>query len=149
MKSSHELKKELLLEGWLPSEVNGLFNARTPSGERQKLPNIDSPAYMAMRKSRIQYIADLTRLGWTAEEIRWKIAQFRKHNSDTFMFLKLSYAPKRKLSDLAASYKRSARAKITKSLGYIYGRRLKRATVRRRAPNRPMIIRRRLIKNEQ
>jgi hypothetical protein len=45
MKTAREVKREMLSEGWLPSEVYGMLHAKTPSGKQQPTPNIDSPAF--------------------------------------------------------------------------------------------------------
>ncbi len=169
MKTRYEIKKEMLKEGWLPSEINGMLNAKTPSGQTQKLPDIDSPVYLAMRRSRMRYVADLTRLGWTRDEIMWKLVQYHKgKKNDPFAFLKAEYRQKPKLKDFqgAVALRISKRAikgarpsveqrriderkSLTRGLGYSYGRKLKRVVVQRRAPARPnLMIRRRVIRNE-
>lgn len=169
MKSSSEIKREMYSEGWLPSEIYGITHALTPSGNRQKLPNIDSPAFLAMRRSRIRYIADLTRLGWTQDEIRWKLVQYHKsHRDDPFGFLKAEYRASKKMDDLSGAvalkqqrawkrnqssvdYRRAnERRSLTLGLGFIYGRKLKRSVVARRAPNKPvLIIKRRKVTNNE
>jgi len=138
---SKKIKADMIAEGWLPSEIRAFDTAKTPSGAQQHF-NIDSKAFLAMRRSRVRYVADLRRAGWEAYEIKEKIAKFTKRRDyDPFSFLKLSYQPAKKLVDFQDAMlrrKSKIRGAVTKGLGYNYGRSARNATVRRRVPPRPV-----------
>jgi hypothetical protein len=146
-----KLKKELLSEGFLPREIRDIDNAKTPDGKRQNF-NINSKVFSAFRRSRINYIADLKSVGWTLYEIRQKIVDhYKRDDLDVFGFLKLEYRPGKKigsLPDAVLRRKSIIRAKVTKRLGYNYGRSSKREGIRRLIPRpaHPIIIRRRIKK---
>jgi hypothetical protein len=164
-----EDKRTLRSEGWLFSEIRQLNSATTPSGKEQPRIDINSKVWLAIRRSRVRYVADLKRNGWTNDEIIMKISNYYKSGkTDAFSWLKAEYHPARKIQDFQAAIERkiqkrawkrgissvdhqrvTARANITKKMGYIYGRNLKRATVRRRMPVRPVIRRviRRKVQN--
>jgi hypothetical protein len=137
---SKAIKAEMRKEGWLNSEIDDFINAKTPSGGKQHF-NVDSKVFLAMRRSRVQYVKDLTRAGWNRLEIKEKIAKFHKGKGhDAFFFLKQEYAPHEKLKDFSDAMlrrKSKIRSAITRGLGYNYGRSARNKVVRRRVPPRP------------
>jgi hypothetical protein len=158
---SKEEKYNLISEGWLPFEINAMMGAKTPSGSLQSKIAINGKAWKAVRSSRIRYITDLRRNGWSGDEIRLKIANFyrgKDRGSAVWQWLKAEYHPHDKIKDFTEAVQRRAykhnkpsvdiqrsiaRKELTHSMGYIYGRKLKRVIVRSRMPARPrpMMIR--------
>jgi hypothetical protein len=154
-------KKQLIEEGWLPFEVSAMMGAKTPSGTAQSNIAINGKAWGAVRRSRIRYITDLRRNGWSGDEIRLKIANFyrgKDRGSAVWQWLKAEYHPHDKIKDFTEAVQRraykhgkpsiaiqraEARKELTHDMGYIYGRKLKRVIVRSRMPARPrpMMIR--------
>lgn len=148
-------KEELISEGWLPFEINAMMGAKTPSGTPQPRTPIEGKAWGAVRRSRIRYITDLRRNGWSGDEIRLKIANFyrgKDRGSAVWQWLKAEYHPAKHIEDVAEAVQRRAykhnkrsvdiqrsiaRKELTHSMGYIYGRKLKRGVVRSRIPARP------------
>ena len=138
---SKKIKADMIAEGWLPSEIRAFDTAKTPSGAQQHF-NIDSKAFLAMRRSRVRYVADLRRAGWEAYEIKEKLAKFANKNKEgPFGFLKQEYQPAKKVVDFQDALlrrKSKIRSAITKGLGYNYGRSSRNKVVRRRVPPRPV-----------
>ena len=148
-------KQELLKDGWLPSEIMQLNRAKTPTGKVQRHIDIHSRLWMAVRRSRIRFIADMKRLGWNDLEIKQKIIEYYKKgkNNTVYGFLKSEYKPPKMIQDYDEAVKKKldykkrnsykqARAAITNSLGGFYGQRIgRRMPVRYMHPN----MRKRLI----
>jgi hypothetical protein len=154
-------KKQLIEEGWLPFEINAMMGAKTPSGTAQQNIAINGKAWGAVRRSRIRYITDLRRNGWSGDEIRLKISNFYRGKdkvSAVWQWLKAEYQPAKHIEDFTEAVQRraykhgkpsiaiqraEARKELTHGMGYVYGRKLKRAVVRRRMPSRPhrMVVR--------
>lgn len=157
-------KEELIAEGWLPFEINAMMGAKTPSGTPQPRTPIEGKAWRAVRNSRIRYISDLRRNGWSGDEIRLKIANFyrgKDRGSAVWQWLKAEYQPARQIKDFTEAVQRraykhnkasvdiqrsQARRELTNKMGYIYGRKLRRVVVRSRMPARPRQMVRRIVR---
>jgi len=157
-------KKQLIEEGWLPFEINAMMGAKTPSGTIQSNIAINGKAWGAVRRSRIRYINDLRRNGWSGDEIRLKIVNFyrgKDKGSAVWQWLKAEYHPAKHIDDFAQAVQRRAykhgkpvidiqravaRKELTHSMGYVYGRKLKRAVVARRAPRPHYKMIRRIVR---
>ena len=147
-------KLQLYREGWLPSEILAFARATAgdvPTGHivHQEFA-FNSRPFLATRRSRRNYIKNLKDIGWTSMEIKQKFVDWYRNPTNTpFLFVKLEYRAKRKLSDLAASYKLRARAKISRGFGRAYGRIFRKESRPQNLPKRPLyptrprIIRRR------
>lgn len=150
-------KKQLIEDGFLPFEIHAMMNAKTSSGAKQSTIPINGKAWGAVRRSRIKYIVDLKRNGWSGDEIKVKISQFyrgKNKSAAVFQWLKMEYKPARKVVDFQAAVQRRAykhgrvsddyqkalaRKEITHTMGYPYGRRLRRVVVAHRLPVRRII----------
>lgn len=154
MALSRTQKMTMYKEGWLPSEIYAFEHAKggdvpTNSRVHQNFA-FGSITFSATRKSRRNYVKDLHNIGWTYMEIKQKLVDFyRNPTNNPFLFLKLSYTPHKKLSDLQFSYRLSSRAKVSRHFGKAYGRMFRKESrpkylpKRPLYPNRPRIIRRR------
>jgi hypothetical protein len=141
-----------------------MMGAKTPSGTPQSKIAINGKAWKAVRSSRIRYITDLRRNGWSGDEIRVKIANFYRGKdkvSAVWQWLKAEYQPHDKIKDFTEAIQRraykhgkasvdvqrsQARKELTNKMGYVYGRKLKRAVVSRRMPPHPYKIVRRIVR---
>lgn len=136
---SKKTKSDMIAEGWLPSEIRAFDTAKTPDGSQQHF-NVDSKVFLAMRRSRVRYVADLRRAGWEQYEIKERISKFAKKTNNPWQYLKLEYQPAKKLVDFQDAMlrrKSKIRSAVTKGLGYNYGRSSRNTVVRRRVPPRP------------
>jgi hypothetical protein len=157
-------KFNLISEGWLPFEISAMMGAKTPSGTLQSKIPINGKAWKAVRSSRIRYITDLRRNGWSGDEIRVKIANFYRGKdkvSAVWQWLKAEYQPAKHIEDFTEAVQRraykhgkasvdiqraAARKELTHDMGYVYGRKLKRRVVARRMPAHPYKIVRRIVR---
>jgi len=157
-------KYNLISEGWLPFEISAMMGAKTPSGTPQSKIAINGKAWKAVRSSRIRYITDLRRNGWSGDEIRLKIANFyrgKDKGSAVWQWLKAEYHPAKHIEDFTEAVQRRAykhgkpvvdiqravaRKELTHKMGYVYGRKLKRAVVASRAPRPHYKIIRRIVR---
>ena len=147
-------KRMLYEEGFLAHEISAFENARggdTRTQHRVKMDfNFNSRPFRAMRRARRKYIADLRNAGWDNLEIKKKINEYYhlKTGRSPFDFLKLSYAPTRKITDFQDAIKRRIRSRVSRTLGKLYNRNLhaasKARSIPKRAvyPSRPKLVRR-------
>lgn len=119
-------KLALKRDGFLDSEIKAFDRAETPSGNLQDF-NFSSHAFTATRKSRQKWVKDLSNKGWTKKEITKSIQGYYglKAGRSPFDFLKLEYSPHTRLSDFKDAVRRQIRARVTRTLGKMYGRQLR------------------------
>lgn len=125
-------------EGFIKSEIEAFSNARAPDGTLQDFA-FNSKTFLAARKSRRKYVADLKEQGWTKPEIDRKIRQYYglKAGRTPYDFLKLSYSPPRLITDFMDAVRRKIRARVTRTLGKGYGRILRPSVRPKFLPKRP------------
>lgn len=136
-------KKMLYAEGWLPREIRDLVGAiggDIPSNSRVKQSfNFNSKVFIAVRKSRRRYMQNLKDQGWSEYERKQKVLDWYKNPTNSvFLFIKLEYRPSKTISDFSASLKLRSRAKISRHFGRAYGRQMRKNTLPKYLPKRPL-----------
>jgi hypothetical protein len=145
-------KKMLYSEGFLPREIiefERAIGGDVRSGHRVKQEiAFNSKPFLAMRRSRRKYIANLRQVGWNDYEIRQKLNDYYRlgMGRSPFDYLKAEYRPARKLTDFEDATKRRIRSRLTRTLGKIYGRNPQKATVIRTVPKRPVFPNKPLVR---
>jgi len=131
-------KLTLRRDGFTKAEVKAYDEAKGPDGTLQDFA-FGSETFKSVRKSRRNYVADLKERGWIRAEIDGRISSYYglKAGRSPFDFLKLEYAPSRKLSDFQDATRRVIRSRITRTLGKAYGRRLRPSVRPKYLPERP------------
>lgn len=109
--------------GFLDSEIKEIAEAKTLSGADQPPIDINSHAWAAVLKSRIDWWDDKRDRGWTESEIIAELENYyrRDKKRSPFDFLKAAYRPPKKLQGgtYIEAVRKSHTAKIAKSLpGY-------------------------------
>lgn len=133
----------LYQEGWMPSEIfsfEGAISGDVASGHRVKQNfNFNSQTFRAARASRRRYIKDLKEHGWTDYEIKQKfVSYYKDKRRDPFQFLKIEYAPVKKITDFVDAVRRRSRASLSKHFGRAYGRQLRPEIRPKYLPKRPL-----------
>jgi hypothetical protein len=142
-------QKRLLLEdGFTISEVLAFSratggNVGSPASPRNIVKqdvNFNSKPFLAMRRSRRRYCADLRKAGWTNMEIKGKISEYYRLGAkrNPWDFLKAEYRRKEPLTDFMAAIKKRNRSRLTRTFGKLYARHLHEATKVRTIPKRPL-----------
>lgn len=106
--------------GFTEQEIIDLAEAKTATGADQPPINLDSPAWEATLKSRINWWQDKLDAGWTANEILDSLGDFyrRDPRRTPFDFLRAEYRPPKKVDYLEIARART-QAQITGELnGY-------------------------------
>ena len=119
-------KSQLLVEGFLPSEIRDLNDARAPDGTLQDFAFNAKPV-RAARQSRQEWIRYVKKIGWTEAEAKQRIASYfrLKGRRSIFDFIKLEYSPTRKLTDFQDAVRRKIRSRVSRTFGRAYGRGLR------------------------
>lgn len=125
MPLSRQQRATLRREGFLPSEVKAYSEAKASDGSPQDF-QFDSKTFQSTRRSRKQYVGDLLNRGWTKAEVASRIKSYYTTRGDRspFSWLKLEYEPAKVVSDTMADMKRKIRAKVDRTMGKAYGRRI-------------------------
>jgi hypothetical protein len=141
MALTRKQKIGLLKDGFLPKEIFQLTHAT--GGDKTNTVkqsfNFSSRPFQAMRKSRKNYIRNLKENGWNESEIKAKINAFYIGGKNIYSFLKLEYAPPKKITDFQSAIKLRERSRISRVFGRAYGRRMKRTMLPKYLPKRPML----------